>query len=53
MEENSGEIKAWREGCTKMDLKVMGVESVNWIHMAQDRIQWQALPNTVMNLRVP
>jgi len=26
---------------------------VDWIHLAQDRNQWLALVNTVMNLRVP
>jgi hypothetical protein len=25
-------------------------ESVRWIHMPQDRVQWQALVNMVMNL---
>jgi hypothetical protein len=25
---------------------------VEWIHLAQDRDEWQALANTVMNLRV-
>jgi hypothetical protein len=29
------------------------MELVNWIHLAQNRDQWQALVNTVMNLRVP
>jgi hypothetical protein len=28
-------------------------DGVNWIDMAQDRDQWRALVNTVLNLRVP
>jgi hypothetical protein len=34
----------------KMDLKWDGVD---WIELAQDRDQWRALVNTMMNLRVP
>jgi hypothetical protein len=30
-----------------------GWEDVDWIHLAQDRDQWWALVNTVMNLQVP
>jgi hypothetical protein len=26
---------------------------VNWIQLAQDRVQWRACVNTVMNLRIP
>jgi hypothetical protein len=37
----------------KMDLSKIGWESVDWIDMAQDRDQWRALVNTVLNLRVP
>jgi hypothetical protein len=28
-------------------------EGVEWIHLAQDRDQWQVIVNTVINLRVP
>jgi hypothetical protein len=31
----------------------MGWECVDWMHLAQDRDQWQAVVNTVMNLGVP
>jgi hypothetical protein len=36
-----------------MDLKEIGLERVNRIHLAQDRDQWRALMNLIMNLRVP
>jgi hypothetical protein len=26
----------------KMNFKEVGCENVNWIHMAQDRVHWQA-----------
>jgi len=28
-------------------------EDVDWIKLAQDRVQWRTLVNTIMNLRVP
>jgi hypothetical protein len=34
----------------RMDLREMGWECVDWIHLAQDWDQWQALVNTVLNL---
>jgi hypothetical protein len=36
----------------KMDLKEIGWDGMDWIDLAQDRNQWRALVNTVMNLRV-
>jgi hypothetical protein len=33
--------------------KWIGWDGVDWIDMAQDRDQWRALVNTVLNLRVP
>jgi hypothetical protein len=35
----------------KMDLRE--IDGVDWIDVAQDRDQWRALVNTVLNLRVP
>jgi hypothetical protein len=37
----------------KMDLREIGIDGANWIRVAQDRVQWRAFVNTVMNLRVP
>jgi hypothetical protein len=37
----------------KMDLVEMGRDGGDWIELAQDRDQWRALVNTVVNLRVP
>jgi hypothetical protein len=33
-----------------MDLRQIGWDGVDWIELAQDRDQWRALVNTVMNL---
>jgi hypothetical protein len=37
----------------KMDLREVGWDGIDWIELVQDRDQWRALVNTVMNLRVP
>jgi hypothetical protein len=34
------------------DLREMEWDGVHWVEMAQDRDQWRALVNTVLNLRV-
>jgi hypothetical protein len=36
-----------------MDLGEIGCYGRDWIELAQDRDQWRALVNTVMNLWVP
>jgi hypothetical protein len=36
-----------------MDLREIGWGGMDWIDLAQDRDQWRALVNTVMNLRFP
>jgi hypothetical protein len=37
----------------KMNLREIGWGGMDWIDLAQDRDQWRALVNMVMNLRVP
>jgi hypothetical protein len=37
----------------KVDLREIEWDYMHWIEMAQNRDQWKALGNTVMNLRVP
>jgi hypothetical protein len=38
----------------KIEFRILiGWGGMDWIHLAQDRDQWKALLNTVMNLRVP
>jgi hypothetical protein len=36
-----------------MDLREIGWEDVDWIHLTHHRDQWWAVVNTVMNLQVP
>jgi hypothetical protein len=43
---------AWKDNI-RMDLREIGWERVDWMHLVQDRDQWLALVNTVTNLRVP
>jgi hypothetical protein len=40
------------ENNIKTDLRVIGWDGMDWIHLAQCRDQWRALVSTVMNLRV-
>jgi hypothetical protein len=37
----------------KLDLREIGINGANWIQLAQDRVQWQAFVNTIMNFQVP
>jgi hypothetical protein len=40
----------WNDGI-RMDLREIGWEGVEWIHLAQDINQWRGLVNAVMNLQ--
>ena len=44
--------RKWEDN-TKMDLREVGCERMNWIDLVQDRDRWRAVVNAVMNLRVP
>jgi transcription termination factor 2 len=44
--------RRWKDNI-KMDLRETGIDGVNWIQLAKDRVQWRACVNTVINLRVP
>jgi hypothetical protein len=44
--------RRWEDNI-KMDLREMEIDGANWIELAQDKDQWRAVVNTVMNLRVP
>jgi hypothetical protein len=37
----------------RMDLREIGWEDVDWMHLDEDRDQWQAVANRAMNLRFP
>jgi hypothetical protein len=45
-------MRRWDDNI-KMDLREIRIDGVNWIRLGQDRVQWRAFVNTVMNLRVP
>jgi hypothetical protein len=37
----------------RIDLREKGWEGVDWMHLAQERVQWEVLAITVVNLSVP
>jgi hypothetical protein len=51
---SKGKRLLWRPRSRWEDLKKeMGCEDVDWIHVAQDRVQRRVLMNKVINLHVP
>jgi hypothetical protein len=48
-----GRLRHMWEDNIKMDIEEIGIDGANWIRLAQDRVQWRAFVNTVMNLGFP
>jgi hypothetical protein len=48
-----GSIRLRWEDNIKLDLREIGIDGENCIRLAQDRIQWRAFVNTVLNFQVP
>jgi hypothetical protein len=44
--------RRWEDNI-KMDVREIGWGVMDWIDLAQDRDQWRALVNTIMNLWFP
>jgi hypothetical protein len=44
--------RRWEDN-NKMDLREIESDGTKWILLAQERVQWRASVNTVINLRVP
>jgi hypothetical protein len=42
----------WKDNI-RMDLRKIGWGGMDWTNLAQDRDQWRAIVDTVMNLQVP
>jgi hypothetical protein len=42
-----------REDNFRVDFREFGWESVDWMHLTQDRDQWRAVVSTIMNLLFP
>jgi hypothetical protein len=45
--------RRWEDDIIGMDLREMLWKGVDWIHLAQDKVQQWLVVNTVLNIRVP
>jgi hypothetical protein len=43
--------RRWEDNI-EMDLREIGIDGANWIHMAQDKFQWRDFVKAAMNLRI-
>jgi hypothetical protein len=45
-------VHSWEDNI-RIDLREIGLEGVDWIHLSKNRDHWWALLNTLMDLQVP
>jgi hypothetical protein len=50
--DNSDDLGVRRENNIKTNLREMGLEGVDWIHLTQYREQWRTVVDTVMYIQV-
>jgi hypothetical protein len=50
---SEGKRSLGRPRCRGEDNIKMDVRGIGWMHVTQDKDQWRAVVNTVMNVRVP
>jgi hypothetical protein len=48
-----GKYKNWCEGNIKIPVKEVQCKGIDWVHLAQERVKWQAVVHTVINLQQP
>jgi hypothetical protein len=53
VEKPEGKRPLGRPRCTWVDNREKGWDGMDWIDLAEDRDQWRAPVNMVMNIRVP
>ena len=44
--------RRWEDNI-RIDLEEVGINAVNWVDSAQDRVYWRTLVNAALVLRVP
>jgi hypothetical protein len=48
-----GRLRRWWVDNINMDVRAIGWDGRDWLDLAEDRDQWRAVVNAVMNLQVP